>query len=253
MLSILDDTCDNFATYEELQALTKAIERMNVGALEELPDRMRNTYRAVLDLYDEIEREIGKTRPTFPVDYAKDELKKLCGAYLVEIGWRAEGMVPTLEEYMINAYNSSGVPKTCTSNLIGMTPEIATREAFEWMTNESKLMKACSLIGRLQNDIFTHEYERKRNHPASAAECYMKQHGATEEEAVEFLWKEIHNAWKDIAQEYQKPTPMPVAVTDRILNLARSCNLFYEIGDGYTNSHLMKDQLTSLLFDPLPL
>ncbi|CAI0456510.1 unnamed protein product [Linum tenue] len=81
----------------------------------------------------------------------------------------------------------------------------------------------------------------------------MKHHGATEEEAVEFLWKKIRNAWKDIAQEYQKPTPLPVVLMDRILNLARSCNLFYENGDGYTDSRLMKDELTSLLFDPVPL
>ncbi|CAI0456507.1 unnamed protein product, partial [Linum tenue] len=180
-------------------------------------------------------------------------LKKLCRAYLVDLGWRVESKLPTVEEYIINGYNSSGVPKTCTSNFIGMGAEIATREAFEWVTNESKLMKACSVIGRLQNDIFSHEYEQKRNHPASGVECYMKHHGATEEEAVEFLWKKIRNAWKDIAQEYQKPTPLPVVLMDRILNLARSCNLFYENGDGYTDSRLMKDELTSLLFDPVPL
>ncbi|CAL1358237.1 unnamed protein product [Linum trigynum] len=253
LLTLLDDTCDNFATHEELRALSKAIERMNVGALEKLPDRMRNTFRFVLDVYDEVEKEIGKTGPTFSVDYAKDELKKLCRAYLVEIGWRAEGKVPTLEEYLINAYNSCGAPKTCTSCFIGMGAEIATREAFEWVTNESKLMKACCVIARLQNDIFSHKYEQKRNHPASSVQCYMKQHGVTEEEAVEFLWKKIHKSWKDIAEVYQKPTLTPIALTDRLLNLMRSCNLFYEIGDGFTNSHLIKDQLTSLLMDPVPL
>ncbi|CAI0457089.1 unnamed protein product [Linum tenue] len=229
------------------------ISGMNVRALQELPDRMKKTYRLILDLYDEVESEIGKSGPTFPVDYAKGELKKLCRAYLLEIRWRAESKVPTLEEYMITAHISCAMPITATSNFIGMGAEIATREAFEWVTNESKLMKACSVIGRLQNDIFSHECEQNRSHPASAVECYMKQHGATEEEAVEFLWKKIHNAWKDIVEEYQKPTPLPVALTDRLLNLARSFNLFYENGDGYTNSHLVKDHLTSMLIDPVPL
>ncbi|CAL1358236.1 unnamed protein product [Linum trigynum] len=66
MLSILDDTCDNFATYEELQALSKAIERMNVGALEELPDRMRNTYCAVLDCMMKSRGKLEKRDPLSP-------------------------------------------------------------------------------------------------------------------------------------------------------------------------------------------
>jgi hypothetical protein len=40
----------------------------------------------------------------------------------------------------------------------------------------------------------------------------MAQHGATEEEAVNELRKEITDAWKDINEEYLYPTivPMPV-------------------------------------------
>ncbi|CAL1385770.1 unnamed protein product [Linum trigynum] len=64
MLAILDDTYDNFATYEEVQLLTEAIQRMDAGALHELPDAMKKVYRVVLDVFDEIEREIGRTGPT---------------------------------------------------------------------------------------------------------------------------------------------------------------------------------------------
>ncbi|CAL1358032.1 unnamed protein product [Linum trigynum] len=253
MLSLLDDTCDNFATFEEVKMLTEAIESFHVSALEALPETMKNLYRIIIDLYDEIEMELAKTGPTFAVDYAKEELKKICRAHLAEVQWRTKDHVPTLEEYKIDAYVTSGFPILCTSAFVGMGVEIATREAFEWVTNEPKMVRAASVISRIQNDIVSHKWERERSHAASAIECYMKEHGASEEEAIEFCWEEISRAWKDIAEECQKPTPLPVALTDRVLNFARSISVIYENGDGYTHSHLLKAHIASLFADPVPL
>ncbi|CAI0454327.1 unnamed protein product [Linum tenue] len=135
-----------------------------------------------------------------------------------------------------------------------MGAEIATREAFEWVINESnKMVRAGSIIFRLQNDIVSHKFERNRKHAASAVECYVKEHMASEDEAVEFLWTEISKAWKDIAEACQKPTPLLVALTDRVLNFARSISVIYEKEDGYTNSYLLKAHLSSLFVDLIPL
>ena len=41
----------------------------------------------------------------------------------------------------------------------------------------------------------------KREHVASVVECYMKQHGAIEEEAITELYEQIKNAWKDVNEE----------------------------------------------------
>ncbi|CAL1358034.1 unnamed protein product [Linum trigynum] len=253
MLSLLDDTCDNFATVEEVKMLTEAIESFHVRALETLPETMKNLFRIIIDLYDEIEIELAKTGPTFAVDYAKDELKKICRAHLAEVQWRTKDHVPTLEEYKIDAYVTSGFPILCTSALVGMGADIATIQAFEWVTNEPKMVRAASVISRIQNDIVSHKWERERSHAASAIECYMKEHESSSEEAVEFCWEEISRAWKDIAEECQKPTPLPVALTDRVLNFARSISVIYENGDGYTHSHLLKAHIASLFADPVPL
>ncbi|CAI0455239.1 unnamed protein product [Linum tenue] len=231
----------------------REISEMDVGALETLPDTMKDLYHAIIKLYDDIEIELGKRGPTFAVDYAKGELKKICRAYLAEVHWRAKGYIPTLEEYKLEAYVSGGLPLLCTSTFIGMEPEIATREAFEWVTNEPKMVRAVALIGRFQNDIVSHEFERERKHAASAIECYMKEHSTSKEEAIEFLWNEISKGWKDIAEECQKPTPLPVVLTDRVLNFARSISVIYEKGDGYTDSNLLKAHIAALFAVPVPL
>ncbi|CAN1250920.1 Alpha-copaene synthase [Linum perenne] len=253
MLSLLDDTYDNFGTYEEVKILTEAIQRFDISSLEALPDTMKNMYKIIIDLYDQIEMELAnRGRPTFAVDYAKEELKKLCRSYLAEIRWRAKGHVPTLEEYKKDAYITSAYPLLCTSAFIGMGTEIATREAFEWVTNEPKMIKAASVICRLQNDIVSHKFEQSRKHAASAVECYMKEHKASEEEAYKYLWNDISNAWKDIVECCQKPTSLSVALTDRVLNFTRFISVVYEKGDGYTNSQLLKSQIASLFVDPVP-
>ncbi|CAI0454323.1 unnamed protein product, partial [Linum tenue] len=254
LLSLLDDTYDNFGTHDEVEILTAAIQRFDVSALEELPETMKNMYRLIINVYDEIETKLAETGPTFAVDYAKEELKKLCRSHLTEIQWRSKGNAPTLEEYKAFAYITSCCPILCTSAFVGMGAEIATREAFEWVINESnKMVRAGSIIFRLQNDIVSHKFERNRKHAASAVECYVKEHMASEDEAVEFLWTEISKAWKDIAEACQKPTPLLVALTDRVLNFARSISVIYEKEDGYTNSYLLKAHLSSLFVDLIPL
>ncbi|CAN1810316.1 Alpha-copaene synthase [Linum perenne] len=252
-LSLLDDTFDSFATYEEVEVLTQAIQRFDTSSLESLPDTMKNIYQVLIDLYDELEAELAKIGSTFGVDYAKEELKKLCRCYLAEIKWRTQDHVPTVEEHKKAAYVTSGTPIIIVGAFLGMEQELATREAYEWVSNNPKIVEAASLIGRLHNDLVSFKFERNRKHVATSVDCYMKEHNVSEEEAIEFIREEISKAWKDIAESCQKPTPVPVALMDRVLNFARSINVIYENGDGYTNSHLMKSEIASLFVDPVPL
>ncbi|CAI0422890.1 unnamed protein product, partial [Linum tenue] len=252
-LSLIDDTYDNYATYEELHMLTEAIERLDTKALKALPDSMKDIYRVIINTYDEIEMELEKTGSAFGAEYAKTELKRMCRSYFVEARWRTEGYVPTVEEYKTDGYITGSSLSVPTSALLGMGAEIATREAFEWLTNEPMVVRALGAITRLQNDIVSHELERKREHVASAVDCYMKEHASSEEEAIEFFWKEISRGWKDITAKFAKPTPVHVALIERLLNYARFFHVLYEKGDGYTNARLLKAHIVSLFVDAVPL
>ena len=89
---------------------------------------------------------------------------------------------------------------------------------------------------------------------ASAVECYMKQHGATEEEAIAELYEQVTNAWKDMNAEcfYSTKVPMPLLV--RVLNLARVINVLYKDDDGYTHSGTRTRNFINLvLIDSVPI
>lgn len=81
----------------------------------------------------------------------------------------------------------------------------------------------------------------------------MIQHGATEEEAVEELGKQVRDAWKDINEECLHPTTVPMPLVMPILNLARVIDVIYKDEDGYTNAGVvLKDFVSSLLVHPVP-
>jgi hypothetical protein len=81
----------------------------------------------------------------------------------------------------------------------------------------------------------------------------MKQHGATEAEAIKEFQKEITDAWKDINQECLYPTIVPMPLVSQILNFTRVIDVIYKDEDGYTHAEIvLKDFVASLLVDPVP-
>ncbi|KAJ4718967.1 Sesquiterpene synthase [Melia azedarach] len=233
---------------EELSAIT----RWDIGTIDILPEYMKIIYKTLLDIYDEIERELVKQGRSYCLRYAKEKMQELVAMDFVEAKWFNEGYVPTIEEYMEVALISVCNLMLATISFVGMG-DIATKESFEWISSNPKIVKASSVICRLMDDIVSHKFEQSRGHVASAIECYTKQHGVSEEDAVNVFGKEVENAWKDMNQELLKPTAFPMPLMERVLNLARVMDYLHKDSDSYTNAHLVKDQIASLLRDPLPL
>ncbi|KAK6774036.1 hypothetical protein RDI58_029275 [Solanum bulbocastanum] len=72
----MDDTYDTYGTLDELTLLTNAIERWNIDASEQLPPYMKITYHALLDVYNEIEKELRNENKSFFVNYSINEYVK---------------------------------------------------------------------------------------------------------------------------------------------------------------------------------
>ncbi|PSS16245.1 (-)-germacrene D synthase [Actinidia chinensis var. chinensis] len=253
MSSVIDDIYDVYGTLEELALFTDAIERWEISSLDKLPEYMKLCYQALLDIYSTIDEEMAKQGGSYRVYYAKSEMKNLVRGYFEEAKWFHQGYVPSMEEYMQVALLSSGYKMVTTTSFVGMG-ELATKEAFDWVSSYPLIVEAVSAIARLTDDIVGHKFEQQRGHVASAVECYMKQNGATEEEAIVELYEQVTNAWKDMNAEclYSTKVPMPLLV--RVLNLARVINVLYKDEDSYTHSGTRtKNFVTSVLIDSVPI
>ncbi|KAJ0090807.1 hypothetical protein Patl1_13870 [Pistacia atlantica] len=239
-----------------LQEFTKAggkiLHEWNISAIDQLPDYMKLCYKALLDIYSEIEPEMADQRKLYRLDFAKEAMKSIVRNYHTEAKWCHEKYFPTLDEYMSVALVTSAYQLLTTTSFVGMG-DVATKEAFEWLFSYPKVLKAASIICRLMDDIVGHKHEQKRGHVASAIECYMKDHGVSEEETLKVFREQIANAWKDINEAFLKPTAFPLPLLERILNFTRVIDLLYKDDDCYTNSYLTKDHVASLLRDPVQL
>ncbi|KAG5524909.1 hypothetical protein RHGRI_031552 [Rhododendron griersonianum] len=179
-------------------------------------------------------------------------LKDLVGAYCKEAKWYHEGYVPSMDEHWPVALLSCGHQSISTISFIGMG-ELATKEAFDWVSSNPLIVQGSSVICRLIDDVVGHKFEQERGHIASSVECYMKQYGATEEEAIVEFQKRVTNAWKDMNSEFLRPTPVPMPLLQLPLNLARVIYVLYKDGDNYTHSGTkLKGIVTSVLVDPVP-
>ncbi|PKI67632.1 hypothetical protein CRG98_011845 [Punica granatum] len=72
LTSILDDIYDVYGTPKELQLLTSAIDRWDVGAIDELPQYLQIFYKALLDTYGEFEKVLAEQGRTYRFFYAKE-------------------------------------------------------------------------------------------------------------------------------------------------------------------------------------
>ncbi|TYI58062.1 hypothetical protein E1A91_D11G326600v1 [Gossypium mustelinum] len=228
------------------------INRWDTNCIDQLPDYMKLWYSETLNVYKDMEDLMSKEGKSYRVQVAIEAMKRQSQVYYVEAKWLHENYIPTMEEYMPIALVSCGYWTLTMSSFVGMEDSI-TKETFNWAFNDPKIVRASSTICRLMSDIVGHKVERERGHVSSAVECYMKQYGVSMQEAYDELYKQINNAWKDINEEFLKPTAAPTSALNRILNLARVIDLLYTGEDAYTQvGESAKTSITALLIDSIP-
>lgn len=79
-------------------------------------------------------------------------MKKLARAYFTEAKWLHEKYIPNLDEYMELSLESCGYSMLTATSFLGMG-QIATKKAFDWVSNFPKIIKASSIICRLTDDV----------------------------------------------------------------------------------------------------
>ena len=83
-------------------------------------------------------------------------MKRQIRAYFQEAKWFHRKYKPTLEEYMRVALVSSTHPMLATTSFVGMG-DIVTKESFEWLFSNPKMVSASAVVGRLMDDIVSHK------------------------------------------------------------------------------------------------
>nr|XP_009764783.1 PREDICTED: viridiflorene synthase-like [Nicotiana sylvestris] len=226
MISIVYDTFNASDILKELDIYTDAIQRWDINQIDELPNYMKLSYKALLDLYEDYEKELAKDGRSSVVHYAKERMKEVVRSYYVEKIWFIKGYMPHVSQYLNNALATSTYYLLATTSCLGM--KSAIEEDFEWLSKNPKFLETNATLCRVVDDIASYEVEKGRGQIATRIECYMRDYGVLTEELMDKFQEMIEIAWKDVNKGILKPTHVPMEILNRILNLARVIDVTYK-------------------------
>ncbi|KAL5803917.1 hypothetical protein ACOSQ3_030717 [Xanthoceras sorbifolium] len=159
-------------------------------------------------------------------------------AFLAEAEWFYQNYVPPFNEYLKYSLISIGIFSYTAAEFLGMEKEIAGIDTFEWLQSRPKILTAAYGIVHLKNDLIGHKSEFKRAH-----EYYMKEYSSSMKETAEKFGIIFENVWKDMNEEWMKPTTVPMEILLRVANLRRLMEVTYM--DGYANPQHLQDDITN--------
>ncbi|KAK1432624.1 hypothetical protein QVD17_09522 [Tagetes erecta] len=251
LITVIDDFYDVYGTLDELEIFTDAVKRWDITAMQQMPMYLQLGFRA---LHNTI-TEMGNDSSIEPGEVLIPILVKVWGelfeAFLVEAKWSHEKCIPTLEDYLNNAWRSVSGVVILTHGYFLINQEIK-KDVTESLEKYHDLMKWSSMLFRLYNDLGTSTDEIERGKSVNAISCYMHEKGVCEEVGRAYITTLIDEAWmKLIKLHCSQELPDPL-IKEMAINLARISCCTYKYGDGHgAPDDRAKDRVLSVIVEPI--
>ncbi|KAI3881773.1 hypothetical protein MKW92_025934 [Papaver armeniacum] len=258
ILCTIDDMNDIYASQDELDMFSDAVERWDIKNIEDLPYYMKICFMAMFNTINDIAYDILKKHGFNPLSYFRTSVYLSYGhfskLYKEENKWHE--YTPTLEEYLNTAWLSAGGDILCTVAFFALVKE-PTKEALECIRNINLLdiRRYTHEIGRLLNDLGTSSDELARGDTPTSIQCIMHETGASESAAREHIVRLINDKWEMINSDKISRSIYPELFIDAVQSLTRGYHFYYLLGDGFgvAAESLLKGHLISLCCEPIPL
>ncbi|KAL7606076.1 hypothetical protein Lser_V15G19528 [Lactuca serriola] len=254
LITVIDDIYDVYGSLDELVMFTDAVKRWDINAVKHMPEYLQLCFRTLYNTIIEIgsKTSIAQGEDIIPV------LVKVWGelleAFLLEAKWTHNKYIPTLQEYMDNAWRSvSGV--VILNHGYFLINQEFKKDIVENMEKYNDLLKWSSIIFRLCNDLGTSSDEIARGKTANAISCYMHENSVCEEVSREYIKTLIDKAWREMIKArvacFQESTDTFI---DMAINLARISQCVYQYGDGHGAPDVRaKERVLSVIIEPIPI
>ncbi|KAL9322753.1 hypothetical protein ACSQ67_010806 [Phaseolus vulgaris] len=154
LLTILDDVYDIYGTIDELELFTDAIERWNVNSINTLPDNLVLCFLAIYNTVNGMAYDIFKERGIKCLPYLTKSWSDLCKAYLQEVKWFYNKIIPPFNEFLQNARISITGVVVLTHSYFLISKDI-TEQVLHSITNLHDLLSSSFTIIRLVDDLAT--------------------------------------------------------------------------------------------------
>uniref|UniRef100_A0A1W7HBY1 Terpene synthase n=1 Tax=Scoparia dulcis TaxID=107240 RepID=A0A1W7HBY1_SCODU len=253
LVLIIDDMYDIYASLEESEIFTKAVERWDPTEIEQLPEPIQKCFWILHDTARNIDLEVQSEKGWKSVlPYIRNYWTDFCKALLLEARWHHTGYFPTLKEYLDNGWVSSCGPVLALHALIGIGQE--RNETLDILDTKQEIVHYSSMIIRLCNDLGTSKAELERGDAPSSVLCYMREASATEDEARQYIRDLITSCWNKLNEFFINSSHVQQPIIRYIINTGRVASFIYQDGDGFgVQDKGTREQVLSCLIEPLPI
>ncbi|KAJ7948214.1 Sesquiterpene synthase [Quillaja saponaria] len=239
-----------FPEPNDLVLFTEAIQRWDLGAMEELPEYMKISYMALCNTTNEIAYRILKQHGWNCAEQLKRTWIDIFEAFLAEAKWFNSGYIPNLKEYLSNGVTSAGSYMALVHSFFLIGNDL-TKETISMMDPYPRLFSSSGEILRLWDDLGTSTEELERGDVASCIEIYMRENNMShEDEGRKHIRKLIGKLWIELNGHLKDSKTLPPSIIKASLNLARTAQVIYQHGDDY-NLSSVSDNVQRLLFGPI--
>ncbi|WVZ89395.1 hypothetical protein U9M48_035810 [Paspalum notatum var. saurae] len=238
LLTLMDDTYDVHATFEECEKLNEAIQIWDQSAASILPEYLREYYIKTLKCFNEFE-DILESDEKFRFSYIQKAIMLFSTYYLEEAKWCNENYMPCFKDQVELSIKTAGEPVLALAALMAMDND-AMKDSLEWANGVPDMLNA---KGR-----------KNKNDMASSLECYMNEYGTTRDEATTILKAMVEHAWRRINQACMEiDRALLPAVKFAAVNQAKTSQILYCDGkDAFTFGGDLVGLVTSLFLKPVP-
>nr|XP_043632696.1 probable terpene synthase 11 isoform X2 [Erigeron canadensis] len=251
IMLVIDDIYDTYGAYGDLVLFTRAIQRWDLKEAEQLPEYMKVCYMALYNTNNEICDQVLKKHGLCVQPFLTKTWIDLVEAYMVEVEWVRQGIVPNLKDYMDNGIVSSGTYMAMVHLFVLILEGVTNENIRHLLDPYPKFFTLAGTILRLWDDLGTSKEEEERGDALSSIQLLMKdKHIACEEEGRNQILQIINGLWKDLNSELVKSNLELFPMIQVAFNTSRASQVVYQHNeDSYLSS--VKSQVQNLFFKPI--
>ncbi|XP_071706508.1 ent-kaurene synthase 2, chloroplastic-like [Rutidosis leptorrhynchoides] len=252
LTTVIDDFFDIGGSMDELANLIQCVEKWNINVENDCcSEEVRVIFLALKNAISWIADAAFNLQGRDIKQHVIEVWLDLMNSMMREAIWTKDAFVPTINEYMENAYVSFALGPIVKPALYFLGPKLS--EEIIQSDEYHYLYMLMSTQGRLLNDInsFKREFEEGKLN-ALALRMRHGESGIMKEDVV----KEMKTLVSDQRREMMKlvleakGSVIPRACKDAFWNMCNVLNFFYAKDDGFTGSAIL-DIVKEVLYEPV--
>ncbi|XP_076946242.1 ent-kaurene synthase 2, chloroplastic-like [Bidens hawaiensis] len=254
LTTVVDDFFDVGGTIDELVSLIQCVEKWNVDVDNDCcSEQVRIVFSALKNAICWIGDKAFKWQGRDVTSHVIQIWLDLMNSMLREAIWTKDAYVPTINEYMENAYMSFALGPIVLPALYLVGPKLS--EEIVESSEYHYLFKLMSTQGRLLNDIHSFKREFKEG-KLNVVALHLSDEGSdnVEEEVVKEMMMMVKNKRREMMKlvTEEKRSVVPRACNDAFWNMCNVLNLFYANDDGFTGDAIL-GIVKDVIYDPIML